>query len=70
MVEFDRITRNPKVMMGKACIRGIRVTVGMIVGQLEGGATVEEMLSDFPCLEKEDIEQALIFAKVNPDFGK
>jgi uncharacterized protein (DUF433 family) len=62
MEEFDRITRNPAVMGGKACIRGMRVTVGMIVGQIAEGATPEELLSEFPYLEREDITQALRYA--------
>ncbi len=60
--EFDRITRNPAVMGGKACIKGLRVTVGMIVGQIAEGATPEELLEEFPYLEREDITQALRYA--------
>lgn len=62
MEEFDRITRNPLVMGGKACIRGMRVTVGMIVGQIAEGATPEELLTEFPYIEREDITQALRYA--------
>ncbi len=62
MEEFDRITRNPAVMGGKACIRGMRVTVGMIVGQIAEGATPEELLKEFPYIEREDITQALRYA--------
>jgi uncharacterized protein (DUF433 family) len=62
MDEFDRITRNPAVMGGKACIKGLRVTVGMIVGQIAEGATPEELLEEFPYLEREDITQALRYA--------
>jgi len=60
---FDRITRNPAVMGGKACIRGMRVTVGMIVGQIGAGITIDELLADYPYLEREDILQALRFSK-------
>jgi uncharacterized protein (DUF433 family) len=56
---LDRITQNPAVMGGKPCIRGMRVTVGMIVGQIGAGVSVEEMLNDYPYLEREDIMQAL-----------
>ena len=49
-------------MGGKACIRGMRVTVGMIVGQIGAGQTIEEILSDYPYLEREDILQALRYA--------
>ncbi len=62
MDEFPRITRNPKVMGGKPCIREMRITVGMIVGQLGAGATIEEMLDDFPLLEREDILEAMRYA--------
>lgn len=48
MGEFDRITQNPAVMGGKACIRGMRVTVGMIVGQIGAGVTINELLEDYP----------------------
>jgi hypothetical protein len=51
MGEFDRITRNPAVMTGKACVRGMRVTVSMIVGQIGSGVTVDELLADYPYLE-------------------
>jgi uncharacterized protein (DUF433 family) len=60
--ELDRITRNPEVMGGKACIRGMRVTVGTIVGQIGAGRTIDDVLIDFPYLEREDILQALRYA--------
>lgn len=59
MSDFPRITRDPDVMQGKACIRGMRVTVGMILGNLSAGATIDEMLDDFPYLQREDILEAL-----------
>jgi len=62
MAEFDRITQNPGVMGGKACIRGMRVTVGMIVGMVGSGHSVDELLADYPYLEREDIFQALRYA--------
>jgi len=61
---FDRVTQNPSVMGGKPCIRGMRVTVGMIVGQIGDGVSIEELLSDYPYLEREDIMQALQYAAV------
>ena len=64
--DFDRITQNPAVMGGKPCIRGMRVTVGMIVGQIGAGVSSEELLSDYPYLEKEDIMQALRYAAALP----
>jgi len=62
MLELDRITQDPGVMGGKPCIRGLRVTVGMIVGQIGAGHTIEELLADYPYLEREDILQALRYA--------
>jgi len=62
MHQLDRITRDPAVMGGKACIRGMRVTVGMIVGQIGAGHTIDELLADYPYLEREDILQALRYA--------
>jgi uncharacterized protein (DUF433 family) len=60
--EFDRITQNPAVMGGKPCIRGMRVTVGTIVGQLGAGMSIDELLSYYPYIEREDILQALCYA--------
>lgn len=62
MSEFTRITRNSKVMGGKPCIRGLRMTVGMIVGQMAEGASPEELLKEFPLLEREDIFEAMRYA--------
>jgi uncharacterized protein (DUF433 family) len=62
MTDFPRITRNPKVMGGKPCIRGMRVTVGMIAGQIGSGTSIEEMLKHFPYLEREDILEAIRYA--------
>ena len=57
-----RITHDPAVMGGKPCIRGLRVTVGTIVGQIGGGRSVKELLADYPYLEREDISEALRYA--------
>jgi len=62
MESLERITRDPKIMGGKACIRGMRVTVGMVVGQIGAGTSVEQILDDYPYLEREDIMQALRYA--------
>jgi uncharacterized protein (DUF433 family) len=62
MEHLDRITQQPEVMGGKPCIRGMRVTVGMIVGQVGAGRSVDEVLVDFPYLERDDIMQALRYA--------
>ena len=62
MTELDRITQDPLVMGGKACIRGMRVTVGMIVGQIGAGRSIDELLADYPYLERDDVLQALRYA--------
>ena len=62
MEQLDRITQQPGVMGGKACIRGMRVTVGMVVGQVGAGHGIDEILADYPYLEREDILQALRYA--------
>jgi uncharacterized protein (DUF433 family) len=60
--DFERITQDPEVMGGKPCIRGMRMTVGMIVGQIGAGRSVEELLTDYPYLEREDILEAIRYA--------
>ena len=62
MERLERITQDPGVMGGRACIRGMRVTVGMIVSQIGAGHTVDEILADYPYLEREDVMQALRYA--------
>lgn len=62
MLQLDRITHDPEVMGGKPCIRGMRVTVGTIVGQIGAGRTVEQVLADYPYLEREDVMQAMRYA--------
>jgi uncharacterized protein (DUF433 family) len=59
--DFPRITVDPEVMSGKPCIRGMRVTVGMILGNLSGGIEVDRLLAEFPYLEREDVLEALRF---------
>jgi uncharacterized protein (DUF433 family) len=58
---FDRITFSPQIMGGRACIRGMRIPISVIVGQVAYGATVEEILDEYPDLEREDIQQALAY---------
>ena len=67
MQEFDRISLDPRVMGGKACVRGLRVTVGMIVGQIGAGHSVDDVLRDYPYLEREDVLQALRYAAWRAD---
>jgi uncharacterized protein (DUF433 family) len=62
MKSLERITLDPAVMGGKPCIRGLRVTVGAIVGLVASGYTTEKILELYPYLEKEDISEALSYA--------
>ncbi len=62
MSPFDRITFDPQIMGGRACIRGMRIPVSVIVGQIASGATVEEILKGYPELESADVQQALQYA--------
>ena len=59
---MDRITVDPAVMGGKACIRGMRVTVGTVVGLLAAGRSASEILEAYPYLESEDIDKSLAYA--------
>jgi len=62
METFDRIMFDPQIMGGRACIRGMRIPVSVIVGQIAHGATMDEILADYPDLEPEDVQQALAYA--------
>ncbi len=62
MKKFDRITIDPKVFGGKPCIRGMRFPASKILDLLAAGMSQEEILSDYPYLEKEDIVQAIKYA--------
>ena len=62
MPELQRITRDPRVMGGKPCIRGMRVTVGTILGLLAVGHDEKAVLEAYPYLESEDIRAALRYA--------
>ena len=62
MPDLTRITRDPLIMGGKPCIRGMRVTVGTVVGLVAVGRTTEEILRDYPYLEAADIGEALSYA--------
>lgn len=61
-MELNRVTVDPTQMGGLPCIRGLRVTVSMVLGQLAAGRTVDELLSDYPYLELEDVTAALEYA--------
>ena len=62
MKNLERITFNPKIMGGKACIRGMRVTVGAVVALVGSGHRFEDILAAYPYLELEDIQQSLRYA--------
>ena len=62
MKDFDRVTHDRAIMGGRPCIRGMRVTVGMIIGELEADRSIDQILADFPYLEREDIVQAQRYA--------
>lgn len=59
---FDRITFDPKLLGGRACIRGMRISVGQIVNLIANGMKREEVLREYPLLEAEDIRQSLQYA--------
>jgi uncharacterized protein (DUF433 family) len=62
MDQLDRITHDPTVMGGRPCIRGMRVTVGTIMGLLASGRSQSEILAAYPYLEAEDVQAALAYA--------
>jgi uncharacterized protein (DUF433 family) len=62
MLKIDRITSDPNVMNGKACIRGMRITVSIVLNLLANGMTREQIIDLYPYLENEDIDQSLNYA--------
>jgi uncharacterized protein (DUF433 family) len=62
MFGFQRITSTPDIMGGKACVRGMRITVSLIVNLVANGMSFEEILAEYPDLEREDIQEALRYA--------
>ncbi len=62
MAEFPRITLDPARMGGRACIKGTRVTVGMITGQIGAGRSLDDLLTDYPYITREDILEAVRYA--------
>ena len=62
MLGFDRITFDQKVMGGRACVRGMRITVALVLNLVSNGMSTEEILSEYPYLETDDIRQALQYA--------
>jgi len=59
---FDRITFDPAVMGGRACIRGMRITVSHVLGLIASGLTVEQIQQEYPSIEPDDIREALQYA--------
>lgn len=59
---FDRISFDPNIMGGRACIRGMRIPVSVIVGQIAHGTTIPEILKEYPDLQKDDVQQAVEYA--------
>lgn len=59
MFKFDRITFNPDIMQGQACIRGMRIPVSLVINLVAHGKTVPEIIEEYPSLEPEDIKQSL-----------
>ena len=59
MLGFDRITFDPNIMSGKACIRGMRISVSLVVNLVANGMTIDNIIESYPYLEPEDIRQAL-----------
>jgi len=68
---FDRITFDPTVMGGRACIRGMRMTVSLVVNLVANGMSTEDIVREYPDLETEDIRQALQYASAlaNEEIG-
>jgi len=62
MTLFNRITMDPEVMGGKPCVRGLRVTVGTLVGLMASGHSSGEILKAYPYLQEEDLREALAYA--------
>jgi uncharacterized protein (DUF433 family) len=62
MFGFDRITSDPNILGGKACIRGMRISVSLIVNLIANGMSIEEIIQEYPDLEPGDIQQALRYA--------
>lgn len=61
-MKFDRITFDPQIMGGRACVRGMRIPVSVIVKHIAHGASFEEILAGYPDLQREDIQQAIEYA--------
>lgn len=62
MTELDRITFDPEIMGGRACVRGMRVTVSLLLNMVAGGMSEDEIIDAYPYVEREDVRQAILYA--------
>ncbi len=62
MLKIDRITSDPAIMNGKACLRGMRITVSLVLNLIANGMSKSDILAEYPALEPEDIDQCLNYA--------
>lgn len=62
MVAFDRITFDNDILGGRACIRGMRISVALIMNQLANGLSVDQLLAEYPTLERDDVRAAMKYA--------
>lgn len=62
MFDFDRITSDPNILNGKACIRGMRIPVSLVINLVANGMSVQEIVDEYPDLEPQDVEQSLRYA--------
>ncbi len=69
MLKIDRVTSNPNVMNGKACIRGMRITVSLVLNLIASGMSKTDILDEYPALEAEDINQCLNYAAYLAEEG-
>ena len=69
MLGFDRITFDPDMLGGKACVRGMRISVSLVVNLIANGMTAEEIAAEYPDLDPEDIRQCLRYAAWTADEG-
>jgi uncharacterized protein (DUF433 family) len=63
-MELDRITFDPNVMAGQACVRGMRITVSLVINLVANGMTAREIIEEYPDLEEEDIKQCLYYGSL------
>jgi len=67
---LDRITFDPNMLAGKACIRGMRISAALVVNLVASGMTRQEIIDAYPCLEDEDITQALLYASRTAEVAR